>query len=86
MAGTKFVVDFGDVQLPKELADKLDRDIRQMVTHTIAGLDFHADESIKFVRPPKGIYGLISQIDKKILERPQLNLGRDINIGRPNGG
>lgn len=39
----QFVVDLGDLELPAETAQQLNRDIRKLVLTTLAGVDFKGD-------------------------------------------
>ena len=49
----QFVVDLGDLELPAETAQQLNRDIRKLVLTTLAGVDFKGDLRVSAKLPRK---------------------------------
>lgn len=71
--GSKFVVDFGDVTLSKEMADHVNREIQRAALHAVGHLDFQGDQQVTF-HFPKEWMGIIARLDRNSL--PQLAPGQ----------
>ena len=56
--GSKFIVDFGSIAIPRALAKELEEKIRQLALGLLARTDFKGDVHLGFKLPPE-TYGII---------------------------
>ena len=64
---SRFVVDFGSTQLPKESMARINRSIQKTVLLELADLDFSKDAVFRF---PREWYGIWIEIPGEIVFNP----------------
>jgi len=79
--GSRFVVDFGNIKLPKDVERKIELEIRSVVLREVAKIDLLGDVSIglpgKFKKPWPwwpGTMGIIIYDPKKELPRVETDI------------